>query len=188
MPEVLLGGRWLLAIVLIAAGVAKLRWHSFGDRAAAIRSYAIVPERLVMLVATGLPWYEIALGLLLVAGVLLPVAAAVTAATLAVFATAVGWHRLRGRKFACGCGAGRGALISWRLAVRDAGLAVIAAAVAAGPGGALAVWPGPGGQGSSAPASQLVPVPMLMLLAALGYRLVQSGRDQRQRRASGGTV
>ena len=51
------------------------------------------------------------------------------------FAGAVGWNVAHGRRFDCGCGAAHDTAVRWGLALRDLGLAAIAATVALGPSG-----------------------------------------------------
>jgi uncharacterized membrane protein YphA (DoxX/SURF4 family) len=180
MIVVLLAARWALAAVLIGAAVAKLRGPGREQLEDAIRSYRLVPGALVRPVAAGLPWLELTLGILLCAGVMLVATAVCAAFILAAFGFAVGWHVSRGRRFACGCGSG--ATISWALAGRDLFLSGVAVAIAVGPSGGLAVWPGLATQHVAASAQALLPIPLVTITLILGVQLLTSGRRLARRR------
>jgi uncharacterized membrane protein YphA (DoxX/SURF4 family) len=175
MTDLLLGARWILAIVLIGAAVAKLRGPGRDQFADAIESYRVLPNRLVRPVAAWLPWLELTLGVMLCLGVMLVVAAACAAFLLAAFGLAVGWHVSRGRRFACGCGSG--ATISWALAGRDLLLSGVALAIALGPSGGLAIWPGWGAQHVAASAQSMLPMPLTAISAMLSAQLLIRGRQ-----------
>jgi uncharacterized membrane protein YphA (DoxX/SURF4 family) len=173
--DVLLAARWALGTLLMVAAVAKLRGPGRDQLEDAIRSYRLVPSRLVRPVAAGLPWLELTLGVLLCAGVMLAVAAACAALILTTFGLAVGWHVSRGRRFACGCG--NGATISWALVGRDLLLSVVAVAIAVGPSGGLAVWPGWAAQHVSVSTRALLPIPLVAITLMLGVQLVTRGQQ-----------
>jgi uncharacterized membrane protein YphA (DoxX/SURF4 family) len=173
MIDLLLGARWILAIVLIGAAVAKLRAPERDQFADAIESYRVLPSQLVRPVAAGLPWLELTLGVLLCLGVMLVVAAACAAFLLAAFGLAVGWHVSRGRRFACGCGSG--ATISWALAGRDLLLSGVALAIAVGPSAGLAIWPGWGAQHVAASAQAMLPVPLTAISLLFVAQLLLRG-------------
>lgn len=170
MPELLLGGRWLLALVLMSSGIAKLMAPTRAPVLDAIEHYGVLPAVLVEPFALSLPWIELILGLALAGGVLIAPAAALAAALLAVFALVMGWHLAHGRRFGCGCG--RGGLISWRLAARDLLLGALAAAVALGPSAGLALWAGPAAEPVSRSGASLLPVPMLVIVALVASQLL----------------
>jgi methylamine utilization protein MauE len=178
--DVLLGARWALAAVLIGAAVAKLRAPGRDQLEDAIRNYRLVPSGLVRPVAAGLPWLELTLGLLLCVGVMLVATAVCAVFILAAFGLAVGWHVLRGRRFACGCG--NGTTISWALAGRDLMLSVVALAIAVGPSGGLAVWPGWAAQHVSASVQALLPIPLVAITLMLGVQLLTRGKKLARRR------
>jgi uncharacterized membrane protein YphA (DoxX/SURF4 family) len=174
MTDLLLSARWILAIILIGAALAKLRAPGRDQFADAIENYRVLPSRLVRPVTAGLPWLELMLGVMLCLGVMLVAAAACAALLLAAFGVAVGWHVSHGRRFACGCGSGE--MISWTLAVRDLLLSGIAAAIALGPSGGLAIWPGWGTQHVSTSVQAMVPIPLTAITVMLGAHLLMRGR------------
>jgi uncharacterized membrane protein YphA (DoxX/SURF4 family) len=178
--DLLLAARWALATLLVGAAVAKLRGPGRDQLEDAIRSYRLVPSPLVRPVAAGLPWLELTLGILLCAGVMLVTTAVCAALILATFGLAVGWHVSRGRRFACGCG--NGATISWALAGRDLLLSVVAVAIAVGPSGGLAVWPGWAAQHVSASAQAMLPIPLVAITLMLGVRVLMRGQQLVRRR------
>jgi len=69
---ILLADRWLLAVIFLAAGLAKVkRTEAFAQ---AVSRYGIAPGPLVAPFAAVLPFVELALGLALAAGALPTVA------------------------------------------------------------------------------------------------------------------
>jgi uncharacterized membrane protein YphA (DoxX/SURF4 family) len=115
--RVALGLRLLLGAVFIYAAYSKLRqsWLLF---ALSIDSYQLLPEWAVYAVARTLPWLELALGVLLIAGVWLRYLAAVAAGILALFFTVMVVSYFRGAGIDCGC-FGVGEPLSARTLVRD---------------------------------------------------------------------
>lgn len=183
MSDLLLGGRWLLAVVLIVAGLSKLTAGSRARVAGAIGDYGVIPAGLVKLAAVALPWLELIGGALLCLGVAAVVVASFVAVMLAAFAVTMGWHVARGRSFDCGCGADATS-ISWALAGRDLALCGIALAVALGPSGALSIWPAWDSGSSTVSAVSVMPVPLLTILVLVGVRLLMSaGRSGLRRPA-----
>jgi hypothetical protein len=167
----LIAGRWLLTIILTAAAIGKLSVTGRESTIRALANYRVFPRSLDKPVAVMLPLLEIVLACLLVAGVMVSVAAACTAVLLGAFAAVVGWHVLHGRRFGCGCG--RAGVISWTLAGRDAALSALAVLVACDPNGGLAIGPGWGAAQSGAAAARLVPMPLLAIVCAIGFRLLR---------------
>jgi putative oxidoreductase len=112
-----LGLRLLLGTVFIYAAYSKLRqsWLLF---ALSIDSYQLLPEWAVYAVARTLPWLELALGVLLMAGVWLRYLATVADGILAVFFTMMVVSYFRGAGIDCGC-FGVGEALSARTLVRD---------------------------------------------------------------------
>lgn len=90
-----MGARIAVGVVLLVAGVAKLYQPSWPATAAAFGA----PARLVPV----LPWGEVVLGALLVAGVGLPWTALLAAGLLSAFAVAVARRVRRGDAVPCGC-------------------------------------------------------------------------------------
>src|ERR1035441_6686786 len=85
---VLLGIRIVLGAVFVYGGYVKLRapWALFGM---AIDSYHLVPLRYIEPLARTIPWFEVALGLLLIFGWLLRLSATTVSLTLAIFFAAM---------------------------------------------------------------------------------------------------
>jgi uncharacterized membrane protein YphA (DoxX/SURF4 family) len=98
---------------------------------AAVRAYELLPNSLVTIVGWGLPFAEIALGLLLLAGIATRVVAAVTAILLTIFILAVVSAAARGLSIDCGCFGGGGEVAPGQTAygielARDLGLLLLA--------------------------------------------------------------
>jgi hypothetical protein len=112
--RVFLGGAFLYAAWL------KLRepWMLF---AMAVDAYQLLPQWAVILVARTLPWAELLLGLLLIAGKWVRFSSAAVSALLAGFLAMMAFTYLRGLQIDCGC-FGSGDPISLRTLARDSGL------------------------------------------------------------------
>jgi uncharacterized membrane protein YphA (DoxX/SURF4 family) len=76
----------------------------------AVRAYDVLPPVGVEVVAALLPWVELALGLLLLAGVGVRLVAGLSAALLLVFVAGVSQAWARGLSIDCGCFGGGGAI------------------------------------------------------------------------------
>ena len=109
--------RLLLGAVFIYAAYTKLRqsWLLF---ALSIDSYQMLPEWAVFAVARTLPWLELALGALLIAGAWLRYLSMVAAAILGVFFSVMVVSYFRGAGIDCGC-FGVGEPLSARTLARD---------------------------------------------------------------------
>ncbi len=97
----------------------------------AVRGYQIFPEPLVVPFATVLPYLEIALGLLLVAGLATRLAAVLSAVILVAFIAGVISAAARGLSIDCGCFGGGGEVAADQTAyvqeiLRDLGFLVLA--------------------------------------------------------------
>ena len=116
----------LLGAVFIYAAYTKLRqsWLLF---ALSIDSYQMLPEWGVYAVARTLPWFELTLGVLLVAGVWLRYLSVVATTILALFFTVMLVQYFRGAGIDCGC-FGVGEALSAKTLLRDG--ALLAAALA----------------------------------------------------------
>jgi uncharacterized membrane protein YphA (DoxX/SURF4 family) len=112
--------RVVLGGIFIYAAWTKLRtpWEVF---AIGIDSYQILPLWGVRLVARGLPWFELAVGILLIAGFWLRGAAVATTVLLGVFFGLMVRAFALGQQINCGC-FGPGELISWKTLLRDGSL------------------------------------------------------------------
>ena len=98
--------RLTLAGVFLAAGGLKV--IDVATSVASVRAYELLPAGLERLVGWGLPFVEIALGLLLAAGAFLRVVGAVSAVMMAGFIAAVISAAARGLSIDCGCFGGGG--------------------------------------------------------------------------------
>ncbi|MFC8713030.1 MauE/DoxX family redox-associated membrane protein [Streptomyces sp. NPDC057197] len=122
--------RLALALVWGWAG-----WTKIQDPAAsvqAVRAYRILPEALVTPVGHGLPALELALAVLLLAGLRVRLAAVLSALLLTGFLAGIVQAWARGLSIDCGCFGGGGEIDSadthyLREAFRDAGLLVLSA-------------------------------------------------------------
>lgn len=121
--------RVLLGSVFIYAAYSKLRqpWLLF---ALSIDSYQLLPEWAVYALARTLPWIELALGVLLAAGVCLRQVSIVAAAILTLFFAVMIESYFRGAGIDCGC-FGVGEPLSARTVVRDGVLVAAALTLAA---------------------------------------------------------
>jgi len=98
--------RLALGGVLLAAGGLKVVDPQSSVQA--VRAFELVPTALETWVGWGVPFLEIALGLLLVAGLFTRVVAAAASALLVVFIVAVASAAARGLSIDCGCFGGGG--------------------------------------------------------------------------------
>lgn len=121
--------RWLvlilrigLAAVFMYAAWSKLRqpWLLF---AMAIDAYGLLPQWAVMTLARALPWFELALGLLLLTGFWLRQSALLASSLLVVFFAVVLRSYTKGLQIDCAC-FGFGEAISLKTLLRD-GLLVV---------------------------------------------------------------
>ena len=97
----------------------------------AVRAYDVLPDAGVEVVAALLPWVELALGVLLLAGIGVRLVAVLSAALLLAFVAGVTQAWARGLAIGCGCFGGGGAVAPGETAyvqelVRDAGFLLMA--------------------------------------------------------------
>jgi uncharacterized membrane protein YphA (DoxX/SURF4 family) len=136
-------GRVLLGLVWIVAGASKIT--DLGDAVRSVRAYRLLPEWAVPAVGAGLPFLEIALGVLLIVGFGVRLGAVVSAALLVVFITGIASASARGLRIDCGCFGGGGDLGGGQQTnygseiARDVGLLVVAGLLAWRPAGRLSV-------------------------------------------------
>jgi uncharacterized membrane protein YphA (DoxX/SURF4 family) len=130
------GARAVLGAVLLVAGAAKIVDPQAS--VAAVRAYELLPDGLATVVGWGLPFVEVVLGVLLLAGIAVRPAALATAVLLAVFVAAVASAAARGLSIDCGCFGGGGPVPPGQTAygaeiVRDLALLAVAAWLVARP-------------------------------------------------------
>lgn len=114
--------RAVLGAVFLLAGAAKLRDPGWVAGASALR----VPPAL----ARPVPWVEVVLGALVVAGVGLPWTVALLTLLLVAFTAVVAAAVVRGERVRCACfGAWSAAPAGWADVLRNAALLGLAAAV-----------------------------------------------------------
>jgi len=109
--------RIALGAIFIYAAYTKLTesWRLF---AAGIASYEVLPMWAVEVLARTLPWFELLVGLLLIAGRWLRVSSIATSGLLLVFFSLMVRAYFKGMTIECGC-FGPGEAISWKTLLRD---------------------------------------------------------------------
>lgn len=112
--------RVVLGAIFIYAAWMKLR-EPWGLFAMAIDSYQVLPAWAVELAARVLPWFELLLGVLLIAGVWRGATTAAASALLTVFFGLMIRAMLKGMQIDCGC-FGAGERLSWVTLLRDGAL------------------------------------------------------------------
>ena len=122
--------RLALAAVWLVSGALKA--IDLDQTVVAVRAYDVLPRAAVDVVATVLPFLEIALGLLLLLGIGTRLVAIVSGALLLVFVAGVTQAWARGLSIDCGCFGGGGAVAPGATAylqevVRDAGFLALTA-------------------------------------------------------------
>ncbi|MGW3229590.1 MauE/DoxX family redox-associated membrane protein [Kitasatospora sp. NPDC001095] len=95
-----------LAVVWGWAGLAKVTDPA--EAAQAVRAYEILPEGLVKPIGYGLPFLELALAVLLLAGLGVRLVAGISAVLLLVFIAGIASAWARGISIDCGCFGGGG--------------------------------------------------------------------------------
>src|SRR5881394_2511130 len=109
--------RVVLGAIFVYAAWTKLRlpWQLF---AMSIDSYQLLPPSMVELLARTLPWFELALGLAVLAGIWLRFTSGIMSLLLIVFFTLMVRAAIKGQEISCGC-FGPGEIISWKTMLRD---------------------------------------------------------------------
>ncbi|WP_213456565.1 MauE/DoxX family redox-associated membrane protein [Rhizomonospora bruguierae] len=97
-----------LAAVWLIAGASKVTDLAASGRA--VNAYQVMPYEVAKVVGAALPLVEIALGLLLLAGLATRLVAGVSAALLLIFIAGIASAWARGLAIDCGCFGGGGAL------------------------------------------------------------------------------
>lgn len=116
----LLAGRVVLGGIFIYAAYTKLR-HPWMIFAMSVNSYRVLPDWGVTLVARMLPWFELALGALLILGIGLRYVATGASALLAGFFLLMLRSYSQGLGIDCGC-FGFGEKLGPRTLIRDGAL------------------------------------------------------------------
>ena len=121
--------RVALGCGFLYAGYLKLSepWQLF---AADIAAYEVVPMCVAKLVAHTLPWFEVLLGLLLIAGRWFRTSTAIVSLLLLFFVGLMVHAKVGGKDISCGC-FGSGEPISWRTFVRDGSMLAVSLFLAA---------------------------------------------------------
>jgi uncharacterized membrane protein YphA (DoxX/SURF4 family) len=131
----LLLGRVALGSIFLYAAYSKLhfsgRWH-LGDYqfffGMAIDSYKMLPVSAVEWMARILPWFELALGVLLIIGAGLRWVGSITSVQLLVFIGAMVRAKILGLQINCGC-FGNNEKLGTATLIRDSSMLVLALAV-----------------------------------------------------------
>ena len=121
--------RFGLAAVWLVSGLLKAADPD--QTYVAVRAYDVLPDAGVEVVSALLPWVELALGVLLLAGVGTRLVAALSAVLLVVFVAGVTQAWARGLAIDCGCFGGGGAVEPGQTTyvqelLRDAGFLLMA--------------------------------------------------------------
>jgi len=127
-------GRLILGGVLLVAG--GLKAFVPAEAASAVAAYKILPTQMAHIIGYALPWLEIAVGLLIIIGISLRMAAVIAGGIMLVFIAAIISVWARGLLIDCGCFGGGGAIDPSKAAqvhrtyaleiARDTGLALVA--------------------------------------------------------------
>jgi uncharacterized membrane protein YphA (DoxX/SURF4 family) len=128
LSRALLAGRLILGAVFLYAAYTKLI-QSRLLFAMAIDSYQLLPDWAVFIIARCLPWFELLLGLLLVAGFGLRYVAAAASVLLAVFLGVMIRSYMKGLGIDCGC-FGVGEALGVRTLIRDGFLTLLSVVLA----------------------------------------------------------
>jgi uncharacterized membrane protein YphA (DoxX/SURF4 family) len=131
-----------LAAVWLASGLIKA--FDPAQTYVAVRAYDVLPRGAVTVVAGVLPWFELALGVLLLLGIGTRAVAWLSAGLLVVFVAGVSQAWARGLTIDCGCFGGGGAVAPGQTQyvqeiLRDAGFLLLAAWLIVRPRTLLAV-------------------------------------------------
>jgi uncharacterized membrane protein YphA (DoxX/SURF4 family) len=139
MAYVVLALRVTLGALLVVAGAIKAH-DGAAATALTIAGYRILPQVLVAPLGVALPYFEIFLGLYLIAGLFTRIAGWIASVQFAIFAVAVASLVIRGIPADCGCfGSALPTPPSWGHVAFDVLLAALAGLVALRAPGRLAV-------------------------------------------------
>lgn len=123
----MLVARIVLGAVFVYAAYVKLRdpWQLF---AMSINSYDVLPLAMAEAAAHVIPWVELALGLMVIAGIWLRITGIILSLVLLTFFTLMVRAYAKGMQINCGC-FGPGEAISWKTLLRDGSMAAAAIAM-----------------------------------------------------------
>ena len=107
-PWLTLLSRLILGGVLFAAGALKI--GNLQKSAMAVRAYEMLPVELANFLGYALPWIEIGIGLLLIAGASVKICGLLGAFTMLAFIIAIAQAWARGLSIDCGCFGGGGTI------------------------------------------------------------------------------
>ena len=105
-PWLSLAVRLAMGIIMIAAAIPKML--DIDQSVRAVRAYRLLPEAVVPLVGTALPYVELVFGLILLAGVFVRWSAILWLVLMAAFVFGVAWAWAKGYSIDCGCFGGGG--------------------------------------------------------------------------------
>jgi uncharacterized membrane protein YphA (DoxX/SURF4 family) len=121
--------RVLIGALFVLAGATKV--GHFNDLAAAIAGFRILPPEVIGPLALLLPFFEIGLGLYLIAGLFTRAAATVAGVQLVIYASAIASAVIRHIPANCGCfGPQDQARADWPHVIVDLALAAVCALIA----------------------------------------------------------
>ncbi len=93
--------RYVLGFLFTVAGLAKVGARAEFEEV--ITKYDLLPPGSARLVSIGLPWVELAVGVLLLLGIFMSLAATIAASLLIGFIVVAVLNALRGKEAGCGC-------------------------------------------------------------------------------------
>jgi uncharacterized membrane protein YphA (DoxX/SURF4 family) len=100
-PWISTAARLGLAAVFLVAGASKV--GDLAGSARAVNAYRLMPFEAAKIVGAVLPFVEITLGLLLLAGIAVRLSAGIATALLVIFIAGIGSAWARGLRIDCGC-------------------------------------------------------------------------------------
>jgi putative oxidoreductase len=103
--------RLVIGFLFIFAGLGKAADPALFAKE--IMNYSIMQVSIVNIMALTMPWIELVVGILLIAGVRIKANALITGGLMLVFIVAVFSAMLRGLNINCGCFTGKIVLVGW---------------------------------------------------------------------------
>ncbi|BCX04312.1 MAG: hypothetical protein KatS3mg053_2250 [Candidatus Roseilinea sp.] len=162
--------RLVLGLTFALAGASKLR--NLNAFARGVSQYRILPANVARPIGYALPWMELTIGMLLVAGMWIDPAGVAAALMCSAFALAVGINLHRQNRIPCFCFGASADRIGWHTLLRIVLLLLAAVAVAIGP------QPSPAflhGSASSAESGlRLIPIITLSAFGLIALSLIEA--------------